>query len=106
MANGTLATTPGLITNQRQNLGLTRSRGVEAEAQWTLRKLDLTAGYQFVDAKVMSFSANPKLVGLQKPQTAPHQFTLQARYTLPAGWVVPAPARALGSHFEAELNGS
>ncbi len=104
IANVTLTTTPALITNQRQNLGLTRSRGVEAEAQWTLRKLDLTAGYQFVDAKVMSFSANPKLVGLQIPQTAPHQFTLQTRYTLPAGWVVAAQARALSSQFEDDLN--
>jgi len=104
IANVTLTTSPTLITNQRQNLGRTRSRGVEADLQWTLRKLDLTAGYQFVDAKVMSFSANPKLVGLQIPQTAPHQFTLQARYKLPAGWTVAAQARALSSQFEDDLN--
>jgi outer membrane receptor protein involved in Fe transport len=104
IANVTLTTTPALITNQRQNLGRTRSRGIEADLQWNLRKLDLTVGYQFADATVISFSANPKLVGLQIPQTAPHQFTLQGRYRLPAGWVVAVQARALSSQFEDDLN--
>src|SRR5262249_14367929 len=75
IANVTLSVTPTLITNQRQNLGRTRSRGVEADAEWHFKNIDLRTGYQFVDATVVSFPSNRKLEGLQLPQVAPHQFT-------------------------------
>jgi outer membrane receptor protein involved in Fe transport len=50
IANVTLSTTPTLITSQRQNLGRTRSRGVEVDGEWHASRLDVSAGYQFVDA--------------------------------------------------------
>jgi outer membrane receptor protein involved in Fe transport len=104
IANVTLSTTPTLITNQRQNLGRTRSRGVEAQAEWHYHNLDVTAGYQFVDAEVTSFSANPLLVGLQLPQVAPHQFTFQSSYRTAGGWSLALQGRASGSQFEDDLN--
>ena len=102
--NVTLSTTPALITDERENLGRTRSRGVEADASWRFHKLDVIAGYQFVDAVVTSFPANPLLVGLEVPQVAPHQFTLQTRYTMPRGWTLAAQARASSSQFDDDLN--
>jgi outer membrane receptor protein involved in Fe transport len=104
VANVTLSTTPALITRERENLGRTRSRGVEADASWRFRRLDLIAGYQFVDAVVTSFRANPALVGLEIPQVAPHQFTLQSRYSMSGGWTVAAQARASSGQFDDDLN--
>ena len=106
IANVTLSLTPTLITNQRQNLGSTRSRGVEADAEWHFRRVDLRAGYQFVDAIVLSFPSNRKLESLQIPQVAPHQFTAQATYRLPANWTITLQARASSSQFEDDLNQS
>ena len=104
IANVTLSATPALITRQRENLGRTRSRGVEADVDWRFRRLDLIAGYQFVDAEVTSFQANRALVGLEIPQVAPHQFTFQTRYSMPGGWTVAAQARASSRQFDDDLN--
>jgi len=104
VSNVTLSTTPALITRQRENLGRTRSAGVEADAAWRFKRLDLIAGYQFVDAVVASFSANPVLVGLDIPQVARHQFTLQTRYSFAQGWTVSTQARASSRQFDDDLN--
>jgi outer membrane receptor protein involved in Fe transport len=105
VANVTLTTTPALITDQRQNLGRTRSRGVEADATWHVKRFDFVAGYQFVDAVVTSFAANPALIGLEVPQVAPHQFTFETRYDIPrGGWTVATQARASSSQFDDDLN--
>jgi outer membrane receptor protein involved in Fe transport len=103
IANVTLSTTPSLITDQRQNLGRTLSRGVEADVQWAFKSVDLLAGYQFADAVVASFPANRQLVGLALPQIAPHQFTLQTIYTNSA-WTLALLARAASSQFDDDLN--
>jgi outer membrane receptor protein involved in Fe transport len=80
VANVTLSSVPGLITRERQNVGSTRSSGLEAE--FDLRfgaRYAVTAGYAFTDATVHSFPADPTLEGLQLPQIPRHQATLQAR---------------------------
>lgn len=104
VANVTLSTTPALITRERENLGRTRSRGVEADASWRFQQLDFVAGYQFVDAEVSSFPAERALQGLEIPQVAPHQFTFQTRYAMPRGWTLAAQARASSRQFEDDLN--
>jgi outer membrane receptor protein involved in Fe transport len=104
VANVTVSTTPALITRERENLGKTRSRGVEVDAAWHFNRLEFIAGYQYVDAVVTSFPAQTALVGLQVPQVAPNQFTLQTRYTLPRGWTLSAQARASSRLFDDDLN--
>ena len=80
VANVTLGAAPGLITRQRENVGRTRSRGLEAELDLRLgAHAVVTAGYAFTDATVQSFPADPTLEGLQLPQVPRHQATLQAR---------------------------
>jgi outer membrane receptor protein involved in Fe transport len=80
IANVTLSATDSLITRQRQNLGRTRSRGVEADAEiviapgWTG-----SAGYLYADSTVRRFPANAALEGLRVPQVPRHQATLQLR---------------------------
>ena len=104
VANVTLSTTPALITRERENLGKTRSRGLEVNAAWHINRFEFIAGYQYVDAVVTSFPTQAALVGLQVPQVAPNQFTLQTRCTLPRGWTLSAQARASSHQFDDDLN--
>jgi outer membrane receptor protein involved in Fe transport len=80
VANVTVATVPGLITRERQNVGRTRSRGLESELDLRLgSRYVVGAGYAFTDATVRSFPADPSLESRQLPQVPRHQATLQAR---------------------------
>jgi outer membrane receptor protein involved in Fe transport len=105
IANVTLSATPSLITRRRRNLGRTRSRGFELEAEarpaarWTL-----SAGYLFADARVARFPADTSLEGLRVPQVARQQLTFQARYTNPARLSFGIQARASGPQFDDDQN--
>lgn len=105
VANVTIAVAPTLITRQRQNLGSTRSRGIEieTEARFSERWL-VTGGYLFADATVLEFSANTSLEGLRIPQVARHQFTLQTRYTNPSWITIGLQARGGGEQFDDDQN--
>lgn len=104
IANVTLSVAPDLITRQRQNLGRTHSRGVELEADERLTKaITLSGSYEYTDATVTSFSANPALVGLWLPQVPHHQLTLQARYVKPF-LVVGVQGRYVGTQFDDDQN--
>lgn len=105
VANVTLRVQPGLITRQRQNLGRTRSRGVEIE--WDARLTNrwaLTGGYLFADATVLRFPANTALEGLLLPQTPRHQLTFQARYLNPTLVTFSLQGRASSAQFDDDQN--
>ncbi|MEQ1606027.1 MAG: TonB-dependent receptor [Pyrinomonadaceae bacterium] len=103
IANVTLSTAPTLITRQRQNAGETRSTGVEIEAEYRFRSIDLSTGYLLADSTVTSFPSNTALVGLAIPQVAKHQFTFQARYSR-SKWNFAVQGRASGQQFDDDLN--
>jgi outer membrane receptor protein involved in Fe transport len=105
VANVTTRVTAGLTTRQRQNLGRTRSRGLEADASWRLgQRLSVSLGYALTDATVESFSADPTLVGNDVPQVARHQGTLQVRYADPRALDLSLFARASSRQFEDDQN--
>ena len=105
IANVTLSTTPSLITRQRQNLGRTRARGVNLDAEIRLsQSVEISGGYQFADSTVVQFPANVALVGLEIPEVPRHQFTLQARYWKPAGFMLSVQGRYSGAQFDDDLN--
>lgn len=105
IANVTLSVTPALITRQRQNLGRTRSRGVEMEAEANITStVTISSGYQFVDATVLKFPTNILLEGLLIPQVPRHLFTFQARYSNPRRVTVAFQGRAGGSQFDDDQN--
>lgn len=105
IANVTLGIAPGLITRQRQNLGRTRSRGLEFELESRLaERLTVSGGYLFAGAIVQEFPANTLLEGLLIPQVPRHQLTLQARYVNPALVTIGLQARASGSQFDDDQN--
>lgn len=84
IANVTLSVTPTLITRQRENLGRTRSRGVEFEATGQVTNwLSVSGGYENTDANVRSFPSDPTLVGRDLPQVPRNVFTFQVQYSKP-----------------------
>ena len=105
VANVTLTTTPSLITRQRQNLGRTRSRGVEAEAQARLSEtVSLALGYLYAESTVRSFPANRGLEGLRVPQVPLHQGSFQVRlHPLPV-LLLSLSARAATNQFDDDQN--
>ncbi|HEX8722978.1 MAG TPA: TonB-dependent receptor [Pyrinomonadaceae bacterium] len=105
VANVTLSATPALITRRRQNLGRTRSRGVEAEVVKRLRGgWTLSAGYLFADARVAGFPADPTLEGRRVPQVARQQLNFQLRYANPRRLTFGLQGRASGAQFDDDQN--
>ncbi|MEJ2008739.1 MAG: TonB-dependent receptor [Acidobacteriota bacterium] len=111
IANVTLSVEPNLITRQRQNLGRTRSRGIDLDATLHLtRTFELTSGYEFADATVLSFPVNPALVGLEIPQVPRNTFTFQALYSNPSAanrWrrvTLGLQGRFVGNQYDDDLN--
>ncbi|HXY52266.1 MAG TPA: TonB-dependent receptor [Terriglobales bacterium] len=104
VANVTISTTPTLITRQRENLGSTKSLGVEVQADGNLAAhIMLSGGYQYVVPTVQDYPADPALVGLDIPQVPRHQVTVQFRYT-PSRWVIALQGRASSQQFDDDQN--
>lgn len=105
VANVTLSSTPTLITRQRQNLGRTHSPGfaIDARARVT-RRLDLSGGYQYVDAVVTQFPGNAALVGLWIAQTPHNALTFQVHYSAPGRFDISADGRMVGQQFDDDQN--
>jgi outer membrane receptor protein involved in Fe transport len=105
IANVTLSTTPSLITQQRQNLGETRARGAELEAEARLTNtVTLSGGTQYADATVQSFPANTQLIGLLVPHVPRHNVNFQARYSRPHRFTAALQGSFAGSAFDDDKN--
>ena len=96
IANVTIGQTPTLITRQRQNLGRTRSIGIEADAEWRVgTDWRVSAGALIVDAVVR----DGDLRGRRVPQVPRQQATAQITWKN-AG----AQLRWSSSQFDDDLN--
>jgi outer membrane receptor protein involved in Fe transport len=105
IANVTLASAADQITRQRQNLGRTRADGIEVEAATAVgERFRLSAGYLWVDSRVVSFPADRRLEGARVPQVARHQGTVQVRYAAPARITATLQARLNSAQFEDDQN--
>lgn len=103
--NVTLTATQALITRQRQNLGRIGTRGIELDVESQLTSsLILDGGYQYVDARVLSFPGNQVLAGLRVPEVPAHNLTAQLRYTLPGRFTAGVQARYMSSQYDDDLN--
>jgi len=104
VSNVTLSATPSLITRRRENLGRTRSRGLEAEATARLsRRWSLAGGYILSDARVASFPADRRLEGLRVAQVPRQQVAAELRREGEATRVSLA-ARYVGRQFDDDQN--
>ncbi|MBK9155433.1 MAG: TonB-dependent receptor [Chloracidobacterium sp.] len=101
----TLTTTPTLITRRRQNVGKTRTRGIELDAELAIRNdLRLSASYLYADARFIDFPADPDLVGNFLPQVPQQQATFQLAYRPASRFSFGIQARASDAQWEDDLN--
>ncbi len=101
----TLSTTPALITRQRQNVGETKTRGIEIDAKFSpVPELRLSASYLFADARITTHPADPMLVGNHLPQVARHQANFQLAYRPTSRWSLGIQTRFASGQFEDDLN--
>ena len=104
VANVTLTTTPTLITRQRQNIGVTRARGLELSAELRLPKqLHLSCEYILTDSTVLRFPANTALEGLRIPQVPRNQVNVQLSY-LGRSWTAGLQGRFVAKQFDDDQN--
>jgi len=105
VANVTLSTTPSLITRQRENLGATRSRGLELDAVYSPdSRWSFSAGYFLSDATVRTAPRMPELVGLRIPQVPRHQAVLRLGYRREERFFASALLRLSGRQFDDDQN--
>lgn len=105
--NVTLKPNSSPILAEKENLGRTRSRGVELDGVVHLdRNIQVSAGYAYTDATVVQYtsSVGPSLVGLDVPQVARQQFTWEARYWNPSQLLLSLQGRFVGQQFDDALN--
>jgi outer membrane receptor protein involved in Fe transport len=108
VANVTLSTTPTLITREKENLGRTRSRGVELDGTMRVNgDIQISAGYAYTAATVVSYPGSPggiDLVGLDVPQVPRNVFTWEARYWNPSRLLLSVGGRLVGRQFDDDQN--
>jgi outer membrane receptor protein involved in Fe transport len=105
IANVTLDVLPTLILRQRQNLGRLRSAGVELDSVFRLtRAWNLSAGYQYANAVVTSFPADPSLVGLWVPQVPRNVLTFQSTYAWGEKFTIGVDGRLVGLQYDDDRN--
>lgn len=101
----TLSTTPTLITRQRQNVGETRTRGLELDFEFALRHdIRLSASYLLADSRVAAFPGNTSLIGKFLPQIAGQQLNFQFIYRPRSSLLFGIQSRISGGQFEDDLN--
>jgi len=95
------------ILAEKENLGRTRSRGLELDGVIHLDPhVQISAGYAYTDATVVQYTstAGPSLVGLDVPQVPRQQFTWEARYWNPSRLLLSLQGRFVGQQFDDSLN--
>jgi iron complex outermembrane recepter protein len=90
---------------QKQNLGKTRVRGVQADAEYRIgTSWRLSGAYMRDDAKVTDGGIVPALVGKFLPQVPKHRGSVQVAYTNPKIATVALGVQAAGLQFNDDLN--
>ncbi|MEO6966309.1 MAG: TonB-dependent receptor, partial [Acidobacteriaceae bacterium] len=95
------APTANTLTFVRANLGRTSAPGFELDwlAQMT-RQIQLSGGYQFVDAKIISAPGQPSLVNTWVAQVPHNSLTFQGRYTNPSVLSFSMQGRFIGMQYD------
>ena len=105
VSNVTIATAGTNVTQQRQNLGRTRIRGIQTDVDYRIgSSWRLSGAYLFNSARVAEFAANPVLVGKYLPQVPRHRGSIQVAYTSVRYVNVAVGFEAVGRQFDDDLN--
>ena len=94
-----------LITRQRQNVGRTRTRGLEIDAEFAATEnIRFSAGYLLADSRVSDFPNDPALVDKFLPQVARQQLTFQSSWRPMSRLSISIQGRVSDSQFEDDQN--
>jgi len=106
VSNVTLTAVGANVTQQRQNLGETRIKGVQSDVEYRVgSRLRFSAGYLFNDAKVVDGgAANASLVNKFLPQVPKHRGSVRAAYTNPKYAIVAFSVQFFGRQFDDDQN--
>ena len=105
VANVTLSTTPQLIVRMRENLGRIQAPGLQAGINYTVtNRIWLSCAYQFIDSTVVSFPANPALVGNQVPLVPKNELVFQGTWAAPQRIFVAIQGRTASNEFDDDQN--
>ena len=106
VSNVTLTTVGANVTQQRQNLGETRIRGVQSDVEYRAGSfMRFSAGYLFNNAKVTDGgSTNASLVDKFLPQVPRHRGSVRAAYFNPKYAIVAFSVQFLGTQFDDDQN--
>jgi outer membrane receptor protein involved in Fe transport len=96
------------ICREKENLGRTRSRGVEIDGVVHVnRDIQISAGYEFTGATVLSYpvpTGGVSLAGLDVAQVPRNVFTWEARYWNPSRLLLSVQGRFVGNQFDDDQN--
>ena len=105
VANVTLSATSQLILRQRQNLGRTRALGLMAGVDFRItNSITLSGAYQLLDSTVVSFPADPTLVGNMVPLVPRNEFTFQGTWAAPKRFYVALQGRTASNEYDDDQN--
>ena len=105
VSNVTIATSGANVTQQRQNLGRTRIRGLQNDVDYRITpSLHVTGAYVYTRATVEEFEANPTLVGKTLPQVPTHRGSLQLSYVSQKYASVRLGLQFVGRQFDDDQN--
>jgi outer membrane receptor protein involved in Fe transport len=105
VSNVTLTTVGVNVTQQRQNLGRTKIRGVQTDVEYQLGPAwRVSGGYLYNRARVTEFVTNPRLVGNDLAQVPRHRGSVQLEYFNPRYVNVVFGVQAVGRQFDDDLN--
>jgi outer membrane cobalamin receptor len=106
--NVTINPTSSPVLREKENLGRTRTRGVELDGvAHVSRDIQISAGYEFTDATVVNYTVPAgeiSLLGNDVAQVPRHVFTWEARYWNPSRLLLSVQGRFLGNQFDDDQN--
>jgi outer membrane receptor protein involved in Fe transport len=105
VSNVTIATAGAAVTQQRQNLGQTRVRGIQTDAEYRIGGAWKVMGaYVFNRATVTENPNDPDLVGNYLPQVPKHRGSARLAYSDPAQGTVAVGVLFVGAQYDDDRN--
>jgi outer membrane receptor protein involved in Fe transport len=105
VSNVTISVAGANVTQQRQNLGRTRIRGVQTDLEYRIGPFwSVGGGYLYNDARVREFAANPALVGKFLAQVPRHRGSVQVAYSNRRYGTVAIGIETIGRQFDDDQN--
>jgi outer membrane receptor protein involved in Fe transport len=105
VSNVTISQVGQAVTQQRQNLGRTRIRGLQSDVEYRFGTAwKLSAAYVYEQAKITDNPSTLTLVGKWLPQVPAHRGSIRAAYSNPKLLTLAAGVQFVGSQFDDDVN--